>query len=161
MEESIFDFQFTALDGSTQEINQFAGHPILVVNTASKGIEKTNIVELNKIASDFSENGLIILGFPSRDFLGMEFKYENDIEMRYHSKFRAQFIVGSLTQVIGENADPLFEWLGTKAGKPDWNFTKYLIEQDGSTVKRFSSMDRWSKVRKAIDSLMNTNNSES
>ena len=156
MEDSIFSFSATSLNGDVIPLETFRGQALLIVNTASKGNGKHELAELQRIQDVFDASQFRVLSFPCSQFLRRESKHEAKIRNRY-KKFT--FPVFQLTAVNGESTHPLFSWLKDKApgdfGKTiEWNFTKFLVSPDGTTVTRFSSTTTTQKVIAQIQNLL-------
>lgn len=151
-----FEFRCESIDGSEINLMDFRGKTMLVVNTASKGQCKNELLQLQMIQNKFKDNDFIILAFPCRQFLKQESKSIEKIRHRYIEKARLSFPVFTLTKVNGTNTHPFFKWLKQQSIKSsgnsiEWNFTKFLILGDGVTVKRFSPTVSSEKISKAID----------
>lgn len=130
-------------DEKPQNLCQYAGKVVVVVNTASfcgftpqyKGLEALN--------ARYASRGLVVLGFPSNDFGQQEPGSNKDIADFCENTFGVKFPMFTKTHVVAkgpEPVSPLFAELArrTKAA-PEWNFHKYLISRDGATVLSFAS----------------------
>ena len=151
-----FEFTGELIDGSEINFSDFKGKTLLVVNTASKGQCKNELLQLQMIQNHFNDNEFVILAFPCRQFLKQESKNIEKIRHRYIEKARLSFPVFTLTKVNGSNTHPFFKWIKRQSIKSsgnsiEWNFTKFLILGDGITVKRFSPTVSTEKISKAID----------
>lgn len=154
-----FEFSCQSIDGTEVHFSNFKGKTLLVVNTASKGQCKNELLQLQMIQNKFSDNDFLVLAFPCRQFLKQESKSIEKIHHRYIEKARLSFPVFSLTKVNGTNAHPFFKWMKQQSIKSsgnsiEWNFTKFLILGDGVTVKRFSPTVSSEKVSKEIDAAI-------
>jgi glutathione peroxidase len=137
-QQTAFEFETPAIDGTTHDFAKWRGRPLLVVNTASFCGYTKQYGGLQKLWSTYGERGLVVIGVPSNDF-SQEPKAEGDIKSFCEGGFGVTFpLTGKLT-VTGEGAHPLYRWLGAKAGPPNWNFHKYLIGRDGRVMQAFSS----------------------
>ena len=144
--------QHTALrlqDEKPQNLCQYAGQVVLVVNTASYCGFTPQYADLEKLYAQYKGRGLVVLGFPSNDFAqepGANDKIADFCENTYGVKFP----MFSKTSVRGESASPLFKQLTQRSGtSPKWNFYKYLINRDGTQVLAFNSMTNPSDARMA------------
>jgi glutathione peroxidase len=127
-------------DEKPQNLCQYRGQVILVVNTASYCGFTPQYKGLEAIYSKYKERGLVVLGFPSNDF-AQETGSSQQIADFCESTFGVKFPMFTKTAVTGEAAAPLFKQLASDSGqKPRWNFYKYLICRDGKFVESFSSM---------------------
>lgn len=137
----LLDQNFRRL-ASTEEVNlcdTYSGKVLLVVNTASKCGNTPQYDGLEKLHEQYGPDGLVVLGFPSNDFLGQEPGTEEEIREFCRLTYGVQFPMFEKTTVKGNDAHPLFVALADASGTyPKWNFHKYLISRDGAVVKQFS-----------------------
>ena len=128
-------------DEKPQNLCQYSGKVVLIVNTASYCGFTPQYKGLEALYKQYQSRGLVVLGFPTNDFGSQEPGTNKDIAAFCENTFGVQFPMFSKTTVKGANIDPLFAELSKRTGKtPGWNFHKYLIGRDGSTVSSFSSM---------------------
>jgi len=137
----LLDQDFRRL-ASTEEVNlcqAYAGKVVLVVNTASKCGNTPQYDGLEKLYDQYGSQGLVVLGFPSNDFMGQEPGTEEQIEEFCRLTYGVQFPMFEKTTVKGEGAHPFYAALAEASGTyPTWNFHKYLIGRDGRLVGEFS-----------------------
>ena len=137
----LLDQDFRRL-ASTQEVNlcdAYSGNVVLVVNTASKCGNTPQYDGLEKLYDQYGEEGLVVLGFPSNDFMGQEPGTEENIEEFCRLTYGVEFPMFEKTSVKKDNADPFYAALAESAGTyPTWNFHKYLIGRDGELISDFS-----------------------
>ena len=144
-----FDFgvhQFTVTDinGKSKHLKSYEGKVLLIVNTASQCGYTPQYKGLQKIYSRYKIKGFEILGFPSNDFGGQEPGNNKDIKNFCESKYDVTFPMFAKVGVSGPGQSPLFRYLTAEAGKEltgpvDWNFEKFLIDQQGKLIFRFKS----------------------
>ena len=133
------DFRRLAADEQVNLCEAYADQVILVVNTASKCGNTPQYDGLEKLYDHYGEQGLVVLGFPSNDFLGQEPGTEEQIEEFCRLTYGVEFPMFEKTTVKEGNAHPFFTQLAEAAGTyPTWNFHKYLIGRDGRVVAEFS-----------------------
>ncbi len=133
------DFRQLASTDSVNLCEAYSGQVILVVNTASKCGNTPQYDGLEKLYSQYGEQGLVVLGFPSNDFLGQEPGTEEQIEEFCRLTYGVQFPMFEKTTVKGDDAHPFYNALAAEAGTyPTWNFHKYLIGRDGQLISEFS-----------------------
>lgn len=127
-------------DEKPQELCQYAGKVLLVVNTASycgftdqyKGLETLN--------AKYKDKGLVVLGFPSNDFGGQEPGSAKQIADFCSNTYGVKFPMFAKTSVTGSAANPLFKELAQQTSSvPRWNFHKYLVDRQGKVVGAFHS----------------------
>jgi glutathione peroxidase len=126
-------------DEKPQNLCQYAGQVVVVVNTASYCGFTPQYKSLEALYDKYKDKGLVVLGFPSNDFSqepGNNQKIADFCENTYGVKFP----MFSKTTVRGSDASPLFKQLTQLTDtSPKWNFYKYLISRDGKQVKSFAS----------------------
>jgi glutathione peroxidase len=136
------DFEFTAIDGQKMKLSQFAGKPVLIVNTASECGLTPQYRGLQALWEKYRDRGLVVLGVPCNDFGGQEPGTEAEIKNFCTTQYQVGFPMTSKNAVIGANAHPLFKWAVAEAGDaatPKWNFHKHLIDGKGALVATFGS----------------------
>jgi glutathione peroxidase len=126
-------------DEKPQNLCQYAGQVVVVVNTASYCGFTPQYKSLESLYDKYKDKGLVVLGFPSNDFSqepGNNQKIADFCENTYGVKFP----MFSKTTVRGGDASPLFKQLTQLSDtSPKWNFYKYLISRDGKQVKSYNS----------------------
>ena len=141
---NLHDFSVQATDGTDQDLSQYRGQVVLVVNTASKCGFTPQFEGLEQLHRKFGAEGFTVLGFPCNQFANQDPGDNKEIAEFCQLNYGVSFPMMAKIDVNGSGADPLFEWLtaerggflGTKAIK--WNFTKFLIGKDGEVIKRYS-----------------------
>lgn len=133
------DFQKLASDEVVNLQDAYAGKVVLVVNTASKCGNTPQYEGLEKLHQEFGDDGLVVLGFPSNDFMGQEPGTEEEIQEFCRLTYSIKFPMFEKVSVKEGDAHPFFNSLADAAGTyPTWNFHKYLIGRDGNLVSEFS-----------------------
>ncbi len=126
-------------DEKPQNLCQFAGQVLLVVNTASACGFTPQYEGLQKLNERYAGRGLVIMGFPSDDFR-QEPKDNQAIAEQCFDVFGVRFPMFAKTGVVGQTASPFFAALARETGEaPKWNFHKYLIDRQGRAVAAFPS----------------------
>jgi len=140
-DSALLDRDFRRL-ASTDEVNlceAYGGKVLLVVNTASKCGNTPQYDGLEKLYKQYGEEGLVVLGFPSNDFMGQEPGTEDQIEEFCRLTYGVEFPMFEKTSVKKANADPFFAALADSSGTyPTWNFHKFLIGRNGELISDFS-----------------------
>jgi glutathione peroxidase len=127
-------------DEAPQDLCQYSGKVILVVNTASYCGFTKQYEGLEKIYAKYGSRGLVVLGFPSNDFGQQEPGNAKEIADLCYNTYGVKFPMFAKTVVTGAQANPLHAQLIKATGKePKWNFTKYLIGRDGKVLEYFPS----------------------
>ena len=133
------DFRMLASDDSVNLCEAYAGKVVLVVNTASKCGNTPQYEGLESLYREYGDDGLVVLGFPSNDFLGQEPGTEAEIQEFCRLTYSIRFPMFEKTSVKEKNAHPFFHQLAAESGTyPTWNFHKYLIGRDGKLIREFS-----------------------
>ena len=146
--------QFLRLqDEAPQNLCQYSGKVILVVNTASYCGFTSQYEGLEKLYETYKDQGFVVLGFPTNDFGKQEPGNNKEIADFCHNTYGVKFPMFAKTTLSGKDANPFFKELIEKSGtKPRWNFYKYIIDREGRVVDSFSSMT--SPSNKKITSLI-------
>lgn len=136
-----YAFMFKGLDGDDILLSSYAGHPLLVVNTASQCGYTPQYTGLEQIWTRYRDRGLIVLGVPSNDFGGQEPGGKNEIHATAQGTYHVTFPITEKVAVKGSDAHPFFRWAATDRPleAPRWNFHKYLIGRDGQLKAAFPS----------------------
>jgi glutathione peroxidase len=149
--------KFVSMDGGTLAVSDWAGQPVLVVNTASQCAFTKQYRGLQDLYDTYRDQGLVVLAVPSDDFkqeLGSNAEVKEFCELQYG----IDMPMTGITSVKGKTAHPLFVSLREEAGYvPRWNFSKVLIGPDGQVAAKFGSntkpMSR--TVTSQIEALLN------
>jgi glutathione peroxidase len=138
---SAYAFTFRGLDGGDILLAAYAGHPILVVNTASLCGYTPQYAGLQELWTRYRGKGFVVVGVPSNDFGGQEPGGAVDIGNTAHGEFHVTFPLADKVAVKGKDAHPFYRWaaLERPLEAPRWNFHKYLIGRDGRLVAGFTS----------------------
>jgi glutathione peroxidase len=127
-------------DETPQDLCQYAGKVVLVVNTASYCGYTNQYEGLEKLYAKYSPKGLVVLGFPSNDFGKQEPGSSKEIADFCYNTYGVKFPMFAKSSVTGPNVNPLHANLIKITGKePKWNFTKYLIGRDGKVIEYYPS----------------------
>lgn len=127
-------------DEKPQNLCQYAGKVVLVVNTASYCGFTPQYKGLEALYDQYKDQGLVVLGFPSNDF-SQEPDGNQQIADFCENTYGVKFPMFTKTAVKGSAAAPIFKWLAKRTNTtPKWNFYKYLISRDGQSVESFGSL---------------------
>lgn len=156
----IYDFEAQTLSGEMRALEDYRGKVLLIVNTASKCGFTPQYEGLEKLYREFSGAGFEILAFPSNQFAGQEPGDAAEIADFCRTSYDVTFPVFAKTDVNGSDAHPLYKWikgqqkgvLGTR--KIKWNFTKFLVDQEGMVRARFGPQVAPAKIEPAIRELL-------
>ena len=137
------DIALTTLDGKATTLAELADGAVLVVNVASKCGLTPQYSALEKIAQDYRDRGLTVIGVPCNQFMGQEPGTAEEIQMFCSDNYGVTFPLLAKTDVNGSERHPLFAALtktpdaSGEAGDVQWNFEKFLLAPGGKVVKRF------------------------
>ena len=157
--ETLFDLSYTNPAGEQVALEQFAGRPVLVVNTASKCGFTPQYEALQSLHREYADRGLVVLGFPCDQFAHQEPGDDADIEQFCSINYGVTFPLSTKIDVNGQKTDPVFGFLKTRAGgllssSIKWNFTKFLVAPDGTTVSRYAPKTDPASMRDDIEALL-------
>jgi glutathione peroxidase len=144
---SIYDYTATSIDGKAIPLSTFRGKKILIVNVASRCGFTPQYEELEQLSKEYAEH-LVVLGFPSNDFLGQEPGTNEEIASFCRLSYGVTFPMMTKSSVTGEGRNDVFRWLtdknlnGWNEREPKWNFYKYLVSDSGELLKVFPSAVR-------------------
>ena len=153
---TIHDVTLPSLDGGTIALADFAGTPLLIVNTASKCGFTPQYEGLQTLWETYRGRGLTVIGVPSDDFGHQEPGAEPEIAAFCQKNYGVSFPMTAKLHVSGRRAHALFRLLGEQGGvlsRPRWNFYKYLVAPDGTLATWFSSLTgpTSARIEKAIE----------
>jgi glutathione peroxidase len=148
------------MDGTSLPIESLRGRIVLVVNVASRCGFTPQYKQLQELHDRYSSRGLTILAFPCNQFGGQEPGEDTQILEFCSTNYGVTFPVMSKIQVNGPQADPIYVHLkkqspgllGSEAIK--WNFTKFLVDQNGNVLTRYASTTSPSDIARDIEKLL-------
>lgn len=142
--KSIYDFKVESLDGKEINFANFKGKKILIVNTASECGFTPQYADLEKVAKEYKDK-LVVVGFPANNFGGQEPGTNAEIGAFCEKNFGVTFPLAAKVSVKGEDTAPIFKYLtekdlnGVKNTTILWNFTKFLVDENGKLIDSFIS----------------------
>lgn len=177
----IYDFKTLSNKGAEVDFAQFEGKILMVVNTASKCGFTPQYDGLEALYQKYKDQGMVIVGFPCDQFAGQEPGSNEEIAEFCRLNHGVTFPLMAKTDVNGANAEPIFEYLKSQAPTEEykglkakatkkllkglsksvekdsdilWNFTKFLINRDGTVIKRFAPTVTPAKMEKDIQEML-------
>lgn len=143
MPTDLYDVPLTMIDGTEASFGDFKGKTVLVVNVASQCGFTPQYAALEKLYRTYSDQGFVVLGVPSNQFMGQEPGTDEDIQAFCSSTFDVTFPLTKKSDVRGRNQHPLYSELtefknGVLPGLVKWNFEKFLVNDAGQVVARFA-----------------------
>ncbi|MEY5000184.1 MAG: Glutathione peroxidase BsaA [Bacteroidota bacterium] len=141
---SIYQFKVKDINGKTFDFATLKGKKIMVVNTASKCGLTPQYEQLEALYTKYKAKNFVIVGFPANDFMSQEPGTDQEIQQFCKLNYGVSFPMMSKISVKGKEMAPIYQFLTQKAknGKEDskveWNFQKYLIDENGHLAKVIS-----------------------
>jgi len=160
---NIYDFEAVRNEGKIQKLEEYRGKCLLVVNTASQCGFTPQYDGLQGLYLKYADKGLEILAFPCNQFGGQEPGSDEDISQFCTVGHSISFPIFSKIKVNGDGEHPLFSYLKTASPglmgseRIKWNFTKFLISQDGTEIKRFAPATKPEKIEADIRKFLGLN----
>ena len=145
-------------DDAPQNLCQYSGKVVLVVNTASYCGFTSQYEGLEALYAKYQKQGLVVLGFPSNDFGKQEPGSSKEIADFCYNTYGVKFPMLAKTVVSGDQRNPLYaDIYRTLDAQPKWNFHKFLIDRNGKPVDSYSSMTKpdSAKIVTAIEKALN------
>ena len=148
------------LNGSPENLQDYAGKTLLIVNVASNCGFTSQYRDLQNLYTANQAKGLEILGFPCNQFGAQEPGSAEQIQSFCSTNYGVTFPMFEKIDVNGDSAHPLYVYLkdqapgilGTTGIK--WNFTTFVVSKDGQSITRLASADGASKMEEAIVKLL-------
>ena len=136
-----YAFSFAGLNGEPIRLIDYAGKPILIVNTASRCGFTPQYAGLQELWTRFRQRGLTIVGVPSNDFGGQEPGGAEEIVKTANDTYGVSFPLAAKAEVRGSSPHPFYKWASFERPfePPSWNFHKYLIGRDGRIAASFAT----------------------
>lgn len=144
MGKTIYDFKVESLDGKEINFADFKGKKILIVNTASECGFTPQYADLEKVYEQYKDK-LVIVGFPANNFGGQEPGTNTEIGAFCQKNYGVTFPLAAKVSVKGDDTAPIFKYLtekelnGVKNTTILWNFTKFLVDENGKLIDSFVS----------------------
>tara|TARA_B100000427_G_scaffold243363_1_gene206324 strand:- start:16724 stop:17344 length:621 start_codon:yes stop_codon:yes gene_type:complete len=154
----LHDLSYTTLLGDTIPLSTYKGKVLLIVNTASHCGFTYQYKHLQELYETFQDENFEIIGFPCNQFGNQEPGSNKDIKQFCDVRYKTTFAMSEKIDVAGENQNPIYTFLTSPKTNPNfsgpinWNFNKFLINQKGDVIARFSSMEKPNsrKIKKLI-----------
>ena len=177
----IYDFKTKSNKGAEVDFAQYEGKVLMIVNTASKCGFTPQYDGLEALYQKYKDQGLVIIGFPCDQFAGQEPGSNDEIAEFCRLNHGVTFPLMAKTEVNGANAEPIFVYLKENAQADEskglkakatallfkaisksvekdndikWNFTKFLINRDGTVIKRFEPTTTPEAIDKDIKEML-------
>ncbi len=160
--KSIYEFEVTDIDGNNINLGKYKDSVVMFVNTASECGYTPQYKGLQAIYDKYKDRGFVILGFPANNFGGQEPGTNDEIKDFCTLKYKVTFPMFAKISVKGDDQHPLYQFLTNEktnpkfAGDVSWNFNKFLANEKGEMIARFSSKEtpESNEVTKAIETAL-------
>ena len=157
---SVFDFSAATPGGKSQDLSEYEGKVLLIVNTASKCGFTPQYEGLEALHRKYEDQGFEVIAFPCNQFGGQEPGDAQEIKNFCSLNYEVSFPLMAKVDVNGEDADPLWDYLkqqqagvmGSRGIK--WNFTKFLVNRKGEVVARHGPQVKPEALEKDIQRLL-------
>ena len=142
--KTIYDYKVESLDGKEINFADFKGKKILIVNTASECGFTPQYADLETLSKDYKDK-LVVVGFPANNFGGQEPGSNAEIGAFCQKNYGVTFPMAAKVSVKGDDTAPIFKYLtekelnGVKNTTILWNFTKFLLDENGKLIETFIS----------------------
>lgn len=137
----VLGFTMKDIDGKDQNLEQYKGKVVMIVNVASRCGYTPQYKSLQKLYDEKKDKGFVILAFPANNFRGQEPGSDADIKQFCSDQYKVTFPLFSKISVKGDDQHPLYKKLSSQpkpiGGDPQWNFQKFIVDRDGNVVARF------------------------
>ena len=158
--KSIYDYKVDDSQKNPVSLSDYKGKTLLIVNVASRCGLTPQYKGLQEIYSKYSDKDFEILAFPCNQFGAQEPGSNEEIKEFCDINFNVSFKIFDKINVNGSSASPLFKHLkneakgvmGSEAIK--WNFTKFLIDNNGTVIKRYSPQTTPDKIDKDLSKIL-------
>jgi len=158
--KSIYDYKVDDSEKNPVSLSDYKGKTLLIVNVASRCGLTPQYKGLQELYSKYSNKDFEILAFPCNQFGAQEPGSNEEIKEFCDINFNVSFQIFDKINVNGSSASPLFKHLkneakgvmGSEAIK--WNFTKFLIDNNGSVIKRYSPQTTPDKIEKDLSKIL-------
>lgn len=158
--ENIFEIEVKTIDGQPRTLDFYKGKVMLIVNVASKCGFTNQYDGLEELYKKYAEKGFVVLGFPCNQFGGQEPGTEDEILSFCRLNYGVSFPMFAKVEVNGSNAHPLYIYLKKQrpgflgSGAIKWNFTKFLVDREGTVTQRFAPSKDSSDMESDIITLL-------
>ena len=158
--KTVLDFSAARANGDDTALSEFGGKVLLIVNTASKCGFTPQYEGLESLQKSYADRGFSVLAFPCNQFGGQEPGNEEEIQSFCDLNYQTSFPLFSKIEVNGAASHPLFTHLKEQAPgvlgskRIKWNFTKFLVNQQGEVVKRYAPSTTPEAIASDIEALL-------
>lgn len=157
---SLYQIRVEDINNKVVEFEKYKGKILLIVNTATKCFFTPQYKGLKWLYDNYKQRGLEILDFPCNQFAEQAPGTNEEINQYCVDKYETSFPRFSKINVNGKDESILYTYLkrhekGFFNRKIKWNFTKFLVDQEGRVIKRYAPLIKPEKIAKDIENLLN------
>ena len=158
------EIDLVRLDGTVENLGNYDGKTLLIVNVASNCGFTPQYKDLQRLYLDFKDKGLEVLAFPCNQFGSQEPGNLRDIQNFCTERYAVTFPIFSKIDVNGDNEHKVYKYLKKRAPgvlgttKIKWNFTKFLIDYNDISVKRYAPQTPVIEIRKDLVEIISGEN---
>jgi len=140
--QTVYDFSLVDINGKTVPLSTYKGKVLLIVNVASQSNYHDQLAALNDLQKSYGADGLVVIGIPSSDFGGKEFKEATAVRDYYSNTLHVGFSLFAPAKLHGVDTIPLYTFLcdpktSVPGGELHWNFTKFIVDREGKPLARY------------------------
>lgn len=155
----IYGYSVKAKDGKDVALAGYRGKVLLIVNTATGCGFTPQYEGLQDLYEKYQAQGLEILDFPCNQFGNQAPGSDEEIADFCQSRYGVTFPQFKKIKVNGEGEDPLYTFLksqkkGVMGNQIKWNFTKFLVDREGTVVARFAPTVTPEKIEEHVRTLL-------
>lgn len=156
---NLYDITVTDRKGNPVTLSQYKGKTLLIVNTATGCGFTPQYEGLEALYRKYKNQGFEILDFPCNQFGHQAPGTEEEIHQFCTMNYEVSFPQFAKIEVNGPSESPLYSYLksqqsGILGSNIKWNFTKFLVDKNGSVTKRYAPTDKPEKLEKDILALL-------
>ncbi|MDR1973910.1 MAG: glutathione peroxidase, partial [Bacteroidales bacterium] len=156
---SVYDFNVKTIDGKDKSLADYKGKVLLIVNSATHCGFTPQYNGLQLLYEKYKNQGFEILDFPCNQFAKQAPENNEEIHSFCTLRYKITFTQFAKIDVNGVNESPLYTFLkkqkhGILGNNIKWNFTKFLIDRNGTVIDRFASMKKPQKLEAKIRTLL-------
>lgn len=156
---SLYQIYVEDKDLNLVELKEYKGKVLLIVNTATSCFFTPQYKGLQYLYHKYKNKGIEILDFPSNQFSQGAKGSNLEIDEFCVSNYETEFKRFNKIEVNGPDESILYTYLkrhekGLFNQKIKWNFTKFLVDQNGRVIKRYAPLVKPEKIEKDIIKLI-------
>lgn len=156
---NFYDFKAVKMNGEEVSMKEYEGKVVLIVNTASKCGFTPQLEGLESMYKKYKDRDFVVLGFPCNQFGKQDPGNNKEISEFCLINYGVTFPMFQKVEVNGDKAHPLFKFLKNEApgvigNNIKWNFTKFLVDKDGSIINRYASAKKPESIERDIENYL-------